>query len=109
MSRNLVAVVAGLVVTASTAFAAATRATSRPAAPEAPPAGVRAQRTVLLMTSEQMAIDVAEAKFCARWGCVLAGLALVGVLWVGWSMRTLARNQIEMARMIQALRAAPAD
>ncbi|KPK84831.1 MAG: hypothetical protein AMJ81_04795 [Phycisphaerae bacterium SM23_33] len=25
--------------------------------------------------------------------------------WVGWSMRTLARNQVELARMVQALRA----
>jgi hypothetical protein len=37
------------------------------------------------------------------WACILAGAALIGVLWIVWSMRTLARNQIEVARMIQAL------
>ena len=41
-----------------------------------------------------------KVEMFARWGCVLAGLALVGVVWVIWSMKTLARNQVELARML---------
>ena len=44
----------------------------------------------------------AEARTWAKWGCILAGLALLGVLWIGWSMQTLAKNQVQLGRMIQA-------
>ncbi|KKM71306.1 hypothetical protein LCGC14_1431980 [marine sediment metagenome] len=50
-------------------------------------------------------LDVAdvikETTFWAKWACILAGLALVGVIWVGWSMRTLATNQVRLSLMIQ--------
>ena len=35
---------------------------------------------------------------------ILSGLALIGVLWVGWSQRALARNQVELAALIQRAR-----
>jgi len=38
----------------------------------------------------------------AKWACVLSGLALAGVLWVGWSMQTLARNQVELGKLIRS-------
>ena len=38
----------------------------------------------------------------ARWACVLSGLALAGVLWVGWSMQTLARNQVQLGKLIRS-------
>ena len=40
----------------------------------------------------------------ARWAVVLAALALAGVLWVGWSMRALARNQVQLGQLIQSLK-----
>ena len=43
-----------------------------------------------------------EARTWARWGFVLSLLALAGVLWVVWSMQTLAKNQIQLGRMIQS-------
>lgn len=109
MFKIVAAAVAAVLVTASVALAAATEPATQPAPAEGPPPALRAGPSVLLMTSEQMVADVDRARFWARWSCVLAGLALVAVLWVGWSLRTLARNQIEMARMIQALGAEPAD
>jgi hypothetical protein len=109
MSKNVAAAVAVALVTTSMALAAATAPTTQPAPGQGSAPVARPGRTVLLMTSQQMAADVSRARFWARWSCVLAGLALVGVLWVGWSMRTLARNQIDMARMIQALGTAQAD
>ena len=45
---------------------------------------------------------IEDAKTWARWGCILAGLALLGVLWIGYSMQTLAKNQVQLGRMIQA-------
>lgn len=36
----------------------------------------------------------------ARYACVLSALAAVGVIWVGWSMRALAKNQVELGRLI---------
>ncbi len=38
----------------------------------------------------------------ARWACVLAALALVGVVWVGWSLRALAKNQVQLGKLIQS-------
>ena len=38
----------------------------------------------------------------AKWACVLSGLALAGVLWVGWSMQTLARNQVTLGKLIRS-------
>ena len=90
MSRNLVAaMLAVLIITALTGLVPAQEPTTQPAAPPKP-----AAKWPHFATDDW-----------ARWGCVFAGLALVGVLWVGWSMRTLARNQVELARMVQALRA----
>jgi len=43
---------------------------------------------------------VERAETYAGWACVLSALALAGVLWVGWSMRTLAKNQVEVARLV---------
>jgi hypothetical protein len=43
-----------------------------------------------------------EVHVMARWATILAGLALAGVLWVGWSMRTLAQNQVQLARYMKA-------
>ena len=43
-----------------------------------------------------------EVYTMARWATILAGLALAGVLWVGWSMRTLAQNQVQLARYMKA-------
>ena len=45
-----------------------------------------------------------ETKVYAMWACIFSGLALVGVLWVILSMRGLARNQVELGRMVQALK-----
>lgn len=46
---------------------------------------------------------LAQVHTFAKWACVLAGLALAGVLWVGWSMQTLARNQVQLGKLIRAL------
>ena len=105
MFKHVAAV--AVLVTASVVLAEAEPAT-QPAPVQGPPA-LRAGRGILLMNPEQIVADLDRARFWARWSCVLAGLALVGVLWVGWSLRTLARNQIEMARMIQTLGGGPAD
>ncbi|GAG44125.1 unnamed protein product [marine sediment metagenome] len=43
-----------------------------------------------------------EVHTFAKWACVLSGLALAGVLWVGWSMQTLARNQVELGKLIRS-------
>ena len=45
---------------------------------------------------------LAEVYTFAKWACVLSGLALVGVLWVGWSMQTLARNQVQLGKLIRS-------
>ena len=45
----------------------------------------------------------------ARWACILSGLALVGVLWVGWSMQALARNQVQLGKLIRPQRPAEKD
>jgi len=42
-----------------------------------------------------------EARVWSRLAAVFSGLALIGVLWVGWSQRALARNQVELAALIQ--------
>ncbi len=44
----------------------------------------------------------AEARTWAKWACILVGLALLGVLWGLWSLQTLARNQVQLGRMIQS-------
>ena len=51
---------------------------------------------------QDLAEAVEDTKTWARWGCILAGLALLGVLWIGYSMQTLAKNQVQLGRMIQA-------
>ena len=45
---------------------------------------------------------LAEVYTFAKWACVLSGLALAGVLWVGWSMQTLARNQVALGKLIRS-------
>jgi hypothetical protein len=40
----------------------------------------------------------------AKWAAVLSGLALVGALWVGWSLKTVAKNEIELAQLIAAIK-----
>ena len=45
--------------------------------------------------------QVADVFIWSRWACILAGLALLGVLWIIWNMQTLARNQVTIARMIR--------
>ena len=45
---------------------------------------------------------LAEVYTFAKWACVLSGLALAGVLWVGWSMQTLARNQVQLGKLIRS-------
>ncbi|HET6429437.1 MAG TPA: hypothetical protein VFJ30_13565 [Phycisphaerae bacterium] len=51
------------------------------------------------------ATDVAELteeiRLASRMAAVFSCLALVGVLWVGWSQRAIARNQVELAALIQ--------
>ncbi len=49
-----------------------------------------------------IAAQLKTATAWARWGCILAGLALLGVLWVGYSMQALAKNQVQLGRMIRA-------
>ena len=48
-----------------------------------------------LMTTQKM----------AKWAAILSGLALVGTLWVGWSLKTVAKNEIELAQLIAATKA----
>ena len=43
----------------------------------------------------------AETRHLAKWACILSGLALVGVIWVRMSLFHLARNQVELGRLIQ--------
>lgn len=40
----------------------------------------------------------------AKWAAILAGLSLAVSVWLYWNMRTLARNQVELGRMIMTLR-----
>ncbi len=51
---------------------------------------------------EQIHEEAVKARTWAKWGCILAGLALLGVLWITRLMQTLAKNQIDLARMIKA-------
>jgi hypothetical protein len=105
-NRLAAAALAGLVLAGSAPLAPAqplTAPATQPAISPAPLSGPDVMPPVMLMTPEQMEADVSQAKFWARWACVLAALALAGSLWVGWSMRVLARNQVEIARMVQAL------
>ena len=37
----------------------------------------------------------------ARWACILSALGLIGVLWVGWSLKDIARNQVQLGQLIQ--------
>lgn len=90
--------VLAVVFTAGLALAQTEPVTVRPvriAPAEAPPVDVK--------VVEQ---GTSEIKFFARWACVFSGLAMVGVIWLGWSLRTLARNQVELARYIRDLAAA---
>ena len=81
--RMRLAVMAMVMLTAAAAIALQREPTTQPAAPKA-------------------AESPADAWPWARTACVLAGLAVVGVIWLGWSMRTLAKNQVELGRMILA-------
>jgi len=42
-----------------------------------------------------------DLRASVRWACILSGLSLVGVIWVVWSLRKLAVNQVTLARLIQ--------
>ncbi len=44
-----------------------------------------------------------EIHAASLWAAIFSCLALVGVLWVGWSQRAICRNQVELAEMIQQL------
>jgi len=57
------------------------------------------------LTAGEMDALLGESRLWAKWACLLAGLAMVGVIWVGWSMRTLAKNQVELGWLIQRLMA----
>ena len=88
-------IVAALAISAVWMASAATHAdgtalTSRPAA----------DRPLPGLTATQVKEMLAEPTQYARWACVLAGLALAGVIWMGWSMRTLAQNQVALAKLI---------
>lgn len=51
---------------------------------------------------QQILRTAEEARTWAKWGCILALLALLAALWVIWSMQTLAKNQLQLGRMIQS-------
>ena len=44
---------------------------------------------------------IEDVHVLAKWAVVLSALALVSVLWVGWSLKSLARNQIQLGKLIQ--------
>lgn len=48
-----------------------------------------------------------EIHAASLWAAIFSCLALVGVLWVGWSQRAICRNQVELAEMIQQLGSRP--
>ncbi len=54
------------------------------------------------LTGTEDEVSLKQVHTLCRWACVLAGLALAGVLWVGWSMQTLARNQVQLGKLIQS-------
>jgi len=87
----LIAAGCGLAAAVATGPATATR-----------PAGPIAIRTDAI-TADQFPGLTAEITFWAKWACILAGLALVAAIWTGWSLRTLAKNQVAIAGLIQAL------
>lgn len=94
----IVLIAAALVLLVSAARARAeARLATEPA--EAPPKRA--------LTSHELDDLTAEIRVASRLAAVFSGLALVGVLWVGWSQRAIARNQVELGAMIQSLRARP--
>ena len=89
--RIALAVVAAVSLSALLVTAVATAGDKAPTADTRPAGGVAAE-------------DVEAIETYARWACVLAGLSLAGVIWVGWSMRTLATNQVALAKLIEQAR-----
>jgi hypothetical protein len=49
----------------------------------------------------QILKEAQDARLYAYWACILAGLALAGVVWIAWSMQALARNQVALAKLVQ--------
>ena len=44
---------------------------------------------------------IEEVHSLARWAVILSSLSLIGVLWVGWSLRDIAKNQVQLGKLIQ--------
>ena len=84
-------IVAVALVISALGMASIAMAVDKPAPTTAPAAGVTAGQVKAMLDTPTM---------FARWACVLAGLALAAVIWVGWSMRTLAQNQVALAKLI---------
>ncbi len=55
------------------------------------------------VTPTQFDSLTSEIRIASRMAAIFSCLALVGVLWVGWSQRAICRNQVELAEMIQQL------
>ncbi len=97
---------AGLTLPAAAAPARATRAGASPAATQ--PATATAPRPFQAplhlpgATPEEVKELLLEDNPWAQWAVVLSALSLAGVLWVGYSLRTLARNQVALERLIRA-------
>jgi hypothetical protein len=95
MIRTL-GIVPGLVAVTLAMLAVAAIAQVRTAdQPQAP------TTTVACAACQQVLVHTAEIRDWSRWACILAGLALVTAMWVGWSLRTLAKNQVAIAELIQ--------
>lgn len=97
MHRTVIAAV----VLAAAALGLAGLAWAQTTQPEpAPPpvdAKVSAQQPV---PSKIIQAEIEQVRVYARWAAILAGLSLVTSLWVGWSLRTIAKNQVELAQLI---------
>jgi len=105
---------AAVILAAAAVPMAAALAADAPVGGEAPAPGASAApaatttrpvRTVVSyvgLTAQDVKALLAEHKVQGRWSLILSALTLAGVIWVGWSMRTLAKNQVELGKLIQA-------
>ena len=84
-------------------------AAAPPPATRKAPATRGAPRRVYLVQPQQpltakQVYDVnKELRVLGKWILILSGLTLLAVIWFGWSMRTLEKNQEELRRKIESL------
>ncbi len=57
------------------------------------------------VTLEKVYDELMATQKMAKWAAILSGLSLVGVLWVSWSLKALAKNDVELGELITGKKA----